>query len=79
MAAKKTTPIRKPLSVTKTTPTATKSPKVPATNGVAAKTKAIAGRAMSAVATKTNGDAAKLNGHVENGNADNKIIDLSAD
>lgn len=63
-----------------TTTTQSKSPKVPTTNGVASKIKTVAKTNSETVTA--NGTASieqKLNGHIENGNADNAIIDLSAD
>lgn len=57
---------------------ATRSPKVPTTNGVAANTKTAVPKLVGGAAAKANGTAAQLNGHAENGNA-GKVIDLSAD
>lgn len=74
---KKMTPIKRPTTtLTRTTPSKTGA-KVPTTNGVASKTKTV-GTGDSVTA---NGTAAQtLNGHAENGNADNNaIIDLSTD
>lgn len=53
---------------------------MPTTNGVASKIKTVAKTNSETVTA--NGTASieqKLNGHIENGNADNAIIDLSAD
>lgn len=53
---------------------------MPATNGVASKLKTVSKPTSDTVTA--NGTAAveqKLNGHAENGTADNAIIDLSAD
>lgn len=77
-ASARLTPTRKPLtSASKTTPS--KSPKVPTTNGVAGKIKAIVKPNAEKEKVTTNG-APKLNGHIEaNGTGAEKIIDVAAD